>query len=192
MAKAPQLNNNCKKQLPQLAWNSPVTWISTILGFSLLGLCAYPIVSENFRGKHCLELDGKIQAVELKFKDCVEKPTNQTSNVTPVSIYFGFGSSQIPPYELPKIHRYAGQIEKSPKARVTLIGHTDKTSGNGSKNHQALSKARAESVRNQLIKYGVTKQIATLAIGNAQPIFNHYGVEDESQSRRVEIKIHSY
>jgi outer membrane protein OmpA-like peptidoglycan-associated protein len=182
----PKNKNHQPNNSLQAAWKSPLLWLS-IIGVSFLGLCAYPILSKNFEGTNCIQVGGKIRGLgEGYIQNCTEKPTRDFMTL---SVYFDSGSSQIPLSELPKMQKYAKQIEKSSATTVTLVGHTDKTPGIRFKNHQALSKTRAESVRHQLIDYGVTKKITTLAVGHTSPIFKSNDVEDESQSRRVEIEI---
>ena len=72
--------------------------------------------------------------------------------------------------------------------KVRLAGHTDNI-GQPEAN-KALSQARAESVRRQLIAFGcMPEKISAFGYGDTQPVADNNTEEGRQQNRRVEITI---
>jgi len=76
----------------------------------------------------------------------------------------------------------------NPTVTARIEGHTD-TDGNDVSN-QALSEARAESVKAFLVDNGVNgDNLDTIGFGETQPILDANGAEDKAASRRIEFNV---
>ena len=91
-----------------------------------------------------------------------------------------------------EINRYIDDIVAYLKAhenqKVELIGHSDNT-GNA-ENNVILSRNRAESLKERLIKYDIhADQIIVKGVGHTQPIASNDTEEGKSKNRRVSIQL---
>ena len=91
------------------------------------------------------------------------------------------------PVSLPELRRIADLV-RTYGYRVQLSGHTDNIGK--PEDNLALSKARAEAVRKQLIAYGcVPEKITALGYGDTRPVASNDTEEGRRLNRRVEITI---
>lgn len=87
-----------------------------------------------------------------------------------------------------RVSEMANILKKYPENKITIIGHTDST-GSSTFNDK-LSKERALSVKNQLIKSGVpATSIQTMGAGQKDPIASNSTSEGREANRRVELAI---
>lgn len=104
---------------------------------------------------------------------------------------FATGSSTLPDGEYASLADLADYLSENPELRVVLVGHTD---AEGSLDGNiALSRARAEAVRDRLIGvHGVDpEQLAAEGVGYLAPRANNASYEGREQNRRVEVVITS-
>ncbi len=101
-------------------------------------------------------------------------------------IYFAPGSAQIPPLSVGFLEKSAEAIKSAPADTVIEIGgHTDNT-GSAAANER-LSQQRAESVRNFLIKEGVSpKALTARGYGASNPVAGNDTGEGRFKNRRIE------
>jgi outer membrane protein OmpA-like peptidoglycan-associated protein len=108
----------------------------------------------------------------------------------PSDILFDFDSSRLKPEADPLLQQALTMIQKYPRAKIDVIGHTD-TIGDDTYNQQ-LSEARALSVVTQL-KQKLTASAYTLrsrGFGKTRPLVNPNGsAVEQSRNRRVEVII---
>ena len=72
--------------------------------------------------------------------------------------------------------------------KVRLAGHTDNVGQ--PEDNKALSQARAESVRKQLIAFGCAPEsIKAFGYGDTKPVASNETEEGRQQNRRVEITL---
>ena len=72
--------------------------------------------------------------------------------------------------------------------RIRIEGHTDDVGG--AKKNQELSQARAESVRDYLIKKGVEpERLQAVGYGDTRPLDKRKTAEARAKNRRVEFII---
>ena len=91
------------------------------------------------------------------------------------------------PSSLPELKRIAVFVQTY-GYKVQLAGHTDNV-GQPEAN-KALSQARAESVRQQLIAYGCQPdKITAYGYGDTRPVASNETEEGRQQNRRVEITL---
>ena len=104
------------------------------------------------------------------------------------NLLFETGKDIIMPASLPELKRIATYVATY-GYKVRLAGHTDNI-GQPEAN-KALSQARAEAVRNQLIAYGVAPEsIKAYGYGDLQPVASNDTEEGRQLNRRVEITIY--
>ncbi len=83
------------------------------------------------------------------------QPAPETQVVLLSSVRFAINSSKITPMEEVNVYNTAQWLKANPDQKVTICGYADKDTGTSEYN-MALSKRRAESVRDQLVnKYGI-------------------------------------
>lgn len=99
---------------------------------------------------------------------------------------FGPGSAELSEDAKKRFVEAANVIAQNPNVNVRIEGHSD-TSGNAKKN-EALSQARAESVKSYLIENGVnSERITAQGFGSSKPVADNKTKEGRIQNRRVEI-----
>lgn len=97
--------------------------------------------------------------------------------------YFDFDSSQLKAGAYPELKRISAVLNKYPLTTIEVGGHTD-TRGSEEYN-QKLSERRAEAVKSELIKNGIsTQRIRSVGYGETRPISSNHAM-----NRRVEIII---
>ena len=103
------------------------------------------------------------------------------------NLLFETGSDIIKDESLPELKRIAKFIATY-GYKVRLAGHTDNI---GQKeDNKALSQARAESVRKQLIAFGCAPEsIKAYGYGDTRPVASNETEEGRQQNRRVEITL---
>lgn len=106
-------------------------------------------------------------------------PKSYTDNV----VFFSFDKYNVEENYSDMIKMNTQFLTSNSKAKVTLIGNTDKA---GSVEYNlALGQRRANSLKKMLISQGVKKsQIETVSLGKAKRKFSG---EDEGKNRRVDI-----
>lgn len=104
---------------------------------------------------------------------------------------FPSGSSDLAPGEYGSLRAIADYMKAHPDQHITLVGHTDTTGG--LEPNLALSKKRAESVRDRLIKdYGVNPaEIAAAGVGYLAPRASNDTKAGRERNRRVEAMVDS-
>lgn len=102
------------------------------------------------------------------------------------NILFESGSSELLSSSFAELDRLAAELQKRPAVRIEVSGHTDNT-GNPATN-LLLSESRAESVKNYLVKAGVSaSRLQHKGFGAQKPIADNATDEGKRQNRRVEF-----
>jgi len=102
-------------------------------------------------------------------------------------LLFETGKDIILPASLPELKRIADLIVAY-GYKVHLAGHTDSVGSTAS--NQALSQARAEAVKRQLVIYGCTPEsITAVGYGDTRPVASNETEDGRQCNRRVEITI---
>ena len=111
--------------------------------------------------------------------------TNQAVAID--NLLFETGKDIIMPSSLPELKRIAVFVQTY-GYKVQLAGHTDNV-GQPEAN-KALSQARSEAVRQQLIAYGCApERIQAFGYGDTRPVASNETEEGRQQNRRVEITL---
>ena len=115
--------------------------------------------------------------------------TGQTLNVTlPEGVLFATDSAAVSGPAQNDLYALARNLQQYPNSTVRVIGHTDST-GRAAYNMQ-LSQRRAQSVAGIVTAGGVAAgRIATVGMGQTQPVASNDTTAGRAQNRRVEIVI---
>lgn len=102
------------------------------------------------------------------------------------NILFDVNSDQLRPESMNVIKEIAGALAKQAALKVRIEGHTD-SSGDAAKNLD-LSKRRAESVKQALIKLGIDgARLTTDGLGQTKPMAPNNTPQGRAENRRVEF-----
>jgi outer membrane protein OmpA-like peptidoglycan-associated protein len=106
------------------------------------------------------------------------------------NISFRPDSATITPEGLVVVERLAELLKSNPAAKVAVSGHTD---SNGSpERNLALSVARADAVRDELVALGVeSSRITTQGEGDTKPLVPNDTPANRRINRRIEVQITS-
>ena len=109
-----------------------------------------------------------------------------------LALYFEYDRAELHPRAQKQLEIVAGLLKSDTNRKLNIAGHTD-AKGADDYNVQ-LSRARAESVKKQLVALGVSRdQVITTAMGKAQPLSPNQKAdgsddpEGRSKNRRAEI-----
>ncbi|MCE6952568.1 OmpA family protein [Cereibacter sphaeroides] len=102
-------------------------------------------------------------------------------------LVFASGSAELAEGSYASLAELADWLAKDPARRVALVGHTDASGGLTA--NVALSRARAESVRDRLIaRHGVAgDQVTAEGVGSLAPRAPNGTEEGRARNRRVEV-----
>lgn len=89
-----------------------------------------------------------------------------------------------------ELEKILPEIKKIGK-RISVEGHTDKTTPKGNYSHIELSALRASKIRNILIGQGKIdhKLVVTSSYGSSRPVASNRSIKGRSKNSRVEIKL---
>lgn len=114
----------------------------------------------------------------------------EKGNFSTNGILFDSGSATIQPQSYGIIRQISQALQQEESMRLNIIGHTD---ADGSEEvNLALSKKRAEAVKNALIKvYNISaERLQTEGKGESEPVADNATTEGKAKNRRVDfIKI---
>ena len=103
-------------------------------------------------------------------------------------VLFDFDSANLKPGAREKLARVSGILLTTPGLDIEVEGHTDNV-GPDSYN-QRLSEQRASSVRDYLLRQGITPEaVATAGLGESQPVVANDTAAGRQQNRRVELVV---
>ncbi len=115
------------------------------------------------------------------------KDSKWTAGVYKFNINFDSASSKVKKKYIPQIKQLA-QYLKNNNYKVEIQGHTD--SDGKEEYNQKLSERRAKSVREELLKYGISKsRIYAIGYGELAPIAKNNTQKGKFKNRRVEAHI---
>lgn len=100
-----------------------------------------------------------------------------------------FDKAEVRPEAIPMVEEAAAMLKSHGNLGVVVEGHTDSM---GSVEHnRKLSLQRAESVKRELVKFGVDeRRIVVVGKGAIQPVDTNDTIEGRARNRRVVIVIY--
>ena len=106
-----------------------------------------------------------------------------------VDLKFESGQRTIHPSALPALHAVAEVLDRFPRLRLEIAGHTD-ASGSAAANRR-VSEERAEAVRTYLVaRYGIDPdRLVTVGYGETMPIASNATASGRALNRRVEFRV---
>jgi outer membrane protein OmpA-like peptidoglycan-associated protein len=111
---------------------------------------------------------------------------NEALSLEPIT--FETGSSVITPEGIEVLQGAVEFLAANPGVRVAIEGHTD-SQGSEAEN-QALSEARAESVKEYLVSQGIAAdRLETAGFGESTPIADNATPEGRAENRRIEFRL---
>jgi OOP family OmpA-OmpF porin len=100
---------------------------------------------------------------------------------------FDTGSSTLRPASSEQLDRVAAALKDDPNAQVTIAGYTDNV-GPAERNLE-LSRARAETVKGELISRGITaNRLTTEGLGEQSPLADNGTADGRQMNRRVTLQ----
>ncbi len=120
---------------------------------------------------------------EVDAKGCVLK--------IDLEVNFAVNSTQLAPEAMDKVQAFAKFLQDNTNFETTITGHTSISGGESKAYNINLSKQRAKSVKEALVKLGVdASRIKTVGKGPNQPIASNDTKEGRAQNRRIEATLH--
>lgn len=103
-----------------------------------------------------------------------------------IQVNFATNKADILPESQAQIQQVIDLLKAHPDLKLAVNGHTDNV-GQAAHNLR-LSKARADSVKQALVKAGISAQrLSAQGFGDTQPIADNQTAEAQAQNRRVEL-----
>jgi len=103
-------------------------------------------------------------------------------------ILYATGSAVLEVKSFPTLNKLALIMERKPDLEIEIIGHTDNVGSDDT--NQILSEKRAASVRNYLIKKGISaERIKSSGKGPSEPVADNDSEAERKKNRRTEIRI---
>ena len=115
--------------------------------------------------------------------------TLEDVNLQAKSIYFNSGKATFKTSDVPvRLDAIAAILVQYPNAKFSVEGHTD--SDGSEMYNQKLSEARANAVRDAIIKRGISaSNVVAIGFGETAPIASNKKAEGKAQNRRTEVKL---
>ncbi|NVJ89844.1 MAG: OmpA family protein [Flavobacteriaceae bacterium] len=118
----------------------------------------------------------------------ITKEATEAIQFTAKAILFNTGKSSFKPGVTDQLDEIVKVMNKFPKAKFVIEGHTDSTGSNAI--NLTISEKRALAVRDYLIKNGVDKsRLEAGGFGEEYPIADNKTRAGRAKNRRVEIKV---
>jgi outer membrane protein OmpA-like peptidoglycan-associated protein len=143
------------------------------IGFGATGDSAKPALISNMR----IANGAGIKIVDKKFTD---------AKIVTHGINFDNDRATIKPESMGTLNLIVDILKNNPEIRFDIQGHTDNS---GSAAHNlALSRERAEAVKQQLVSMGVdSARLSTKGLGDTKAIADNNSPEGRANNRRVEF-----
>jgi outer membrane protein OmpA-like peptidoglycan-associated protein len=121
-------------------------------------------------------------------RDLILNRLNKGAIVRLNNIFFETDRSTLLPTSIPELQRLTTLLEKNPKLSISIEGHTDSL---GTSEHNiALSKGRAEAVKEYLAQHGIaSNRLSVEAFGATRPLATNTTEEGRAQNRRVQFRV---
>ena len=137
------------------------------------------------------DIAGKVDKAGEKIGvETTKMPDGSLKVNIPAGTSFDKTSSQLKPGAYPVLDTLAKEMERVPKLRLKVVGHTDNKEA--VKYNQALSSKRAHSVVNYIHDKGVaSSRMSTEGRGAYDPIADNSSEQGRAKNRRVEVYLYA-
>lgn len=134
-----------------------------------------------------------LDVVSISFKGAqaaaagIEQKLAKEGRAEIYGIYFDFDKATLKPESAPVLAEIAALMKKQPSWRLDIEGHTDNVGGDA--HNLALSKQRAEAVRQALVTaHGIAvDRLAPAGFGASRPRESNDTIAGRARNRRVEL-----
>ena len=152
------------------------------MGFNPTGITLNVLGYARDAGHHQYVKNVRIAKGGVKYYDRVLSEGKIIVN----GIKFDTNKATLKPESMGPINKIYKLMEKNPDLNFSVEGHTD--SDGGDEANMTLSKERGETVMNQLIEMGISKdRLNYTGWGESKPIDNNTTPEGKANNRRVEF-----
>ncbi len=111
---------------------------------------------------------------------------NKDCHVPLYGVLFDFNKASLKPDSDALLNKVGNLLKKTPALKVELDGHTDNVGGDDY--NLKLSDARAASVRNWLVQFGIdASRMASKGYGKTRPVADNGSDAGRAKNRRVEL-----
>lgn len=118
------------------------------------------------------------------------QPEPTLSHIHTFNVEFPTNSAVVDPAYYPEIQDFAKYMEQNPDKTAVISGYTDST-GSAAYN-QKLSEKRAQSVKNEIVKQGISSErLEAKGYGEEKPIASNKTREGRQKNRRVEAEVYN-
>jgi len=115
-------------------------------------------------------------------------PIKRGANIVLNNIFFDTGEYELKPTSVTELEKLRQYLERNPKLRIELQGHTDDVGSDEA--NLTLSQNRAEAVQNYLIEKGIDpERMIAKGYGETKPVAPNDTDENRAINRRTEMKI---
>ena len=135
---------------------------------------------------HYMDNQAKEMQKVVDRQDRVERDGESLRVSLASDVLFDSGSAILQPGAEDKLQHVAEVLQRYPKTRVEIVGHTDNRGTSAS--NEKLADRRAHAVRDVLVGFGVDRaRITTRGAGETRPVATNDTLEGRVLNRRVEI-----
>jgi outer membrane protein OmpA-like peptidoglycan-associated protein len=104
------------------------------------------------------------------------------------NIFFDYDKYELKPESFTELDKLISFLQKNPKIKIELRGHTDNTGG--LEHNQVLSENRAKAVVEYLIQHSISgNRLTYKGYGYSVPIDTNDTKEGRANNRRTEFKV---
>ncbi len=134
------------------------------------------------------EKNGRIAKLNAELSKLKAKKTSRGLVLTLGNVLFALNKATLKPGDMKSVDNLAMFMKSYPKRNVMIEGYTDSTGP--AQFNKKLSRERAESVRNALVKDGISPERITIkGYGAEYPVASNKTAAGRQQNRRVEVVI---
>jgi len=135
---------------------------------------------------HYMDTQAKEMQRVVDRQDRIERDGEMLRLSLASDVLFDSGSATLQPGAEDKLRHVAEVLQRYPKTRVEIVGHTDNRGTSAS--NEKLSERRARAVRDVLARSGVDPtRITTRGAGETRPVATNDTLEGRALNRRVEV-----
>jgi outer membrane protein OmpA-like peptidoglycan-associated protein len=136
------------------------------------------------------QMDQRAQEIEQNVPGAIVERVGEGIQVTfPSGLLFDFDSAVVRNSAASNLNELARNLSKYGDSNLMIAGHTDAVGSD--QYNQNLSEQRAESAARYLSGQGVARHIATVGLGEREPVSSNDSEAGRQRNRRVEIAIYA-
>jgi len=154
-----------------------------------IGVSSNKIYSENRLDRQTLSTEATREGHARNNRIEVALYATAPLHLQDLKIQFALDSDKILPQYNSRLQSFARMLQRNPRLKVTIVGHTDRRGGYAY--NMDLSKRRAEAVKRRLTALGVgAERIRTEGRGYTQPLVSGKNDAAYKKNRRIEAVIY--